>query len=182
MLVERYTPYEQKPRIGLVVALDLEKYEYGQGSKSLVRPTEGTIVERLPPRIAIRKGAPLELPHIMVLLDDPNRSVIEPLYEKRTYFPQGLRLRSDDACRARTRLVCKRRRTLGARGGGLGTACGPCAFPRKIRQRRRIALCRRGRQPFSCHGQGHLGRSQGLSQRPTQRRKNSSQATPHALL
>jgi len=89
MLVERYTPYEQKPRIGLVVALDLEKYEYGQGSKSLVRPTEGTIVERLPPRIAIRKGAPLELPHIMVLLNDPNRSVIEPLYEKRTYFSKA---------------------------------------------------------------------------------------------
>ena len=86
ILVERTTPYEKKPRIGLVVAVDLEKYQYGKDSKSLIRPTEGTIVERLPPRMEIRRGAPLELPHIMILMDDPSRGVIEPLYEKRAYF------------------------------------------------------------------------------------------------
>ncbi|PKL06432.1 MAG: DUF1015 domain-containing protein [Spirochaetae bacterium HGW-Spirochaetae-9] len=86
ILVERTTPYEKKPRIGLLVAVDLEKYQYGKDSRSLIRPTEGTIVERLPPRMAIRRGAPLELPHIMILMDDPSRNVIEPLYEKRNYF------------------------------------------------------------------------------------------------
>jgi len=86
MLVERTTPFEKKPRLGLVVAVDLERYQYGKDSKSLIRPTEGTIVERLPPRMAIRRGAPLELPHIMILIDDPARTVIEPLYQKRQYF------------------------------------------------------------------------------------------------
>jgi len=66
-------------RRGLVLALDLEQYDYSKGSSSLVRATEGTIVDRLPPRIAIREGAPLELPHIMVLIDDPEGTVIEPL-------------------------------------------------------------------------------------------------------
>ena len=83
ILVERSTPFENEPRKGLMIAVDLERYEYGKGSASLVRPTEGTIVERLPPRMRIRRGAPLELPHIMLLIDDPNRTVIEPLYDAR---------------------------------------------------------------------------------------------------
>ncbi len=58
-------------RKGLMVALDLEQYDYNKGSGSLVRATEGTILDRLPPRMKIREGAPLELPHIMVLIDDP---------------------------------------------------------------------------------------------------------------
>jgi hypothetical protein len=88
VLVERLTPYEKEPRVGLVMALDLERYVYGSSSKSLIRPTEGTIVERLPPRMAIRRGAPLEVPHIMVLMDDPLRNIIEPLYAKRRYLPK----------------------------------------------------------------------------------------------
>jgi len=86
VLVERTTPFEAKPRLGLVAAIDLERYQYGKDSKSLIRPTEGTIVERLPPRMAIRRGAALELPHIMILIDDPARTVIEPMYERRQYF------------------------------------------------------------------------------------------------
>lgn len=89
MLVERTTPYEAHPRLGLVVAIDLERYQYGKDSRSLIRPTEGTIVERLPPRMAIRRGAPLELPHIMILIDDPARTVIEPLYRKRQYLEKA---------------------------------------------------------------------------------------------
>lgn len=69
----------EKVRQGLVVALDLEKYDYSKGSETLIRATEGTIVERLPPRIKIRENAPVELPHIMVLIDDPSKKVIEPL-------------------------------------------------------------------------------------------------------
>ena len=68
-----------KLRKGLVMALDLEQYDYNKGSHSLIRATEGTIVERLPPRIHIREGARLELPHILVLIDDPGRTVIEPV-------------------------------------------------------------------------------------------------------
>jgi hypothetical protein len=66
-------------RRGIMLALDLERYDYSKGSQSLIRATEGTIIERLPPRIRIREGAKLELPHILVLIDDPQRTVIEPL-------------------------------------------------------------------------------------------------------
>ena len=68
-----------KTRKGIVVCLDLEAYDYNKGSSSLIRATEGTIVDRLPPRMKIREGALLELPHILVLIDDPNCTVIEPL-------------------------------------------------------------------------------------------------------
>ncbi|MCI7012537.1 MAG: DUF1015 domain-containing protein [Clostridium sp.] len=71
-----------KVRNGLVVALDLECYDYSKGSTTLIRATEGTIVERIPPRLKIRDGAPLELPHILVLIDDDKKSVIEPIAEK----------------------------------------------------------------------------------------------------
>jgi hypothetical protein len=70
-----------KTRHGLMLALDLEKYDYNKGSQSLIRATEGTILDRLPPRIRIRKDAPLELPHILVLIDDPEKTVIEPLFD-----------------------------------------------------------------------------------------------------
>ena len=68
-----------KTRKGLVVALDLECYDYSKGSTSLIRATEGTIVDRLPPRMKIRENALLELPHILVLIDDPENSVIGPI-------------------------------------------------------------------------------------------------------
>lgn len=66
-------------RKGLMVAVDLEQYDYRPGAQSLVRATEGTVLDRLPPRIKVRENAPLELPHIMVLIDDPEQMVIEPL-------------------------------------------------------------------------------------------------------
>lgn len=68
-------------RHGIMVALDLECYDYSKGSTTLIRATEGTIVERIPPRLRIRKDAPVELPHILVLIDDPERTVIEPIGE-----------------------------------------------------------------------------------------------------
>lgn len=70
-------------RKGLLVALDLEHYSFEQGSQSLIRATEKTIEARLPPRIAIRENAPIESPHILVLVDDPGKTVIEPLFQKR---------------------------------------------------------------------------------------------------
>jgi len=77
VLVERTV--DGRTRHGLMLELDLEHYDYAADSTSLIRPTEGTIVERLAPRIAVRRGAPLELPHILVLIDDPQHTVIEPL-------------------------------------------------------------------------------------------------------
>jgi len=68
-----------KTRKGLIMCLDLERYDYNKGSSSLIRATEGTIVDRLPPRMKVRQGATMELPHILVLIDDPKRTVIEPL-------------------------------------------------------------------------------------------------------
>ena len=68
-------------RKGLIVALDLEEYDYHEGSQTLIRATEGTVLDRLPPRISIRQGAVLETPHIMVLIDDPDKTVIEPTSE-----------------------------------------------------------------------------------------------------
>ena len=62
-----------------MLALDLEQYDYGKDATSLIRATEGTILERIPPRVRIRSGAALEVPHILVLIDDPERTVIEPL-------------------------------------------------------------------------------------------------------
>lgn len=77
MLVKRTA--EGRTRLGLVIATDLEAYDFNKGSTSLTRATEGTVVERIPPRLRIREGAPIELPHILILIDDPDKSVIEPL-------------------------------------------------------------------------------------------------------
>lgn len=66
-------------RKGLIGAIDLEKYDFSKGSTSEVRATEATVIERIPPRIKVRNGAPLELPHIMILIDDPEDTVIGAL-------------------------------------------------------------------------------------------------------
>lgn len=70
-------------RAGLVGCIDLEMYDYNKGSKSQVRATEATVTSRIPPRVKIRTNAPLELPHIMILIDDPECSVIEPLLDRK---------------------------------------------------------------------------------------------------
>ncbi len=66
-------------RRGLIGMLDLEQYDYEPGSPARVRATEGTVLSRIPPRVAVRKNAPIELPHVMLLCDDPETTVIEPL-------------------------------------------------------------------------------------------------------
>ena len=69
-----------KPRrTGILLSIDLDLYDYSQDSISPIRPTEGTIVERIPARKEIREAASLELPHVLVLLDDPGRTVVEPV-------------------------------------------------------------------------------------------------------
>ncbi len=66
-------------RTGLVLAIDLDSYDYRPHNSAPVRATEGTVLERIPPRIRIRENAPLELPHVQLLMDDPVMTVIEPL-------------------------------------------------------------------------------------------------------
>lgn len=68
---------------GLIGAIDLETYDYRKGSMSLVRASEATVPGRLPPRVRIRENADLELPHIVMLIDDVRKMVIEPLGSKR---------------------------------------------------------------------------------------------------
>lgn len=85
VLTVRSTPYVER-RIGLVGAVDLEQYEYSSKSDALIRATEGTIEERIPPRLKIRKDADVEFPHVMVLFDDEKREITEPLYQNRSKF------------------------------------------------------------------------------------------------
>lgn len=83
--VER-TQSDGKVRCGIVGAIDLEEYDYHVGSNSQVRATEATVVERIPPRVEIRKDAFIELPHIMILIDDDKNTVIEPLKKSKADF------------------------------------------------------------------------------------------------
>lgn len=85
ILVDRSTPHTPS-RKGLLLAVDLECYDYSIGSQSLIRATEGTVLDRIPPRVKIRENAPIEVPHIMVLIDDPEKTLIESLYARKDHY------------------------------------------------------------------------------------------------
>ena len=68
-----------KIRHGLIGMVDLDQYDFTPGSGALIRATEGTVLDRIPPRARVRRNAPIELPHVMLLIDDPGKTVIEPL-------------------------------------------------------------------------------------------------------
>ena len=76
--VER-TERSGRVRQGLVGKIDLEAYSYAQGARQAIRPSERTVEERIPPRMAVRRGACLETPHVMMLADDPACTLIEPI-------------------------------------------------------------------------------------------------------
>ena len=76
--IER-TQSDGKIRHGLIGMVDLDQYDFTPGSGALIRATEGTVLSRIPPRVRVRQDAPVELPHVMLLIDDPERTVIEPL-------------------------------------------------------------------------------------------------------
>lgn len=82
VLIDRKTEHVHS-RKGLLLAIDLERYDFNEGSKALIRPTEGTIKERLPARMKVREGASLDLPHILFLIDDPDGMVIEKAFQHR---------------------------------------------------------------------------------------------------
>lgn len=83
LYIERTLP-TGKIRRGLIGKIDLMAYDYHPGAQSPVRATEKTVLERIPPRVQIRKDAPLEIPHIMLLIDDPEQTVIEPAAASKT--------------------------------------------------------------------------------------------------
>lgn len=87
-LLVRRRQADGKIRNGLIGMVDLEQYDFSRGSQTLVRATEGTVLERIPPRVNIRKHALLELPHIMLLIDDPGQTVIEPLVKRAERYTQ----------------------------------------------------------------------------------------------
>ncbi len=84
VLVERETPYGT--RLGLVLAVDLECYDIDPEKKPLIRATEQTVLERIPPRMRLREDAMIECPHIMLLIDDPKDTVLAPVYKARGNF------------------------------------------------------------------------------------------------
>lgn len=86
ILVER-TLSDGRVRHGLVGAVPLSAYTYEPGRKPLIRATEGTVLSRIPARVEIRREAPLELPHVMLLDDDPGCTVAEPLAAEKERFP-----------------------------------------------------------------------------------------------
>ena len=71
-----------KIRKGIIGKVDLEAYSYEKGSQTLIRATEGTVLERIPPRVKVRQNAKLELPHVMLLIDDEKKEIIEGLSNK----------------------------------------------------------------------------------------------------
>lgn len=131
VLLKRQTPSGVRP--GLMVCLDLDCYDFTPGARSLIRPTEGTVLSRVPPRAAIRRGAALELPHVMMLLDDPGCTVIEPLMDRTNELRplydfelmqggghlQGWAVEGEDVQRVQTAID-----TLADRCGGLLYAVG----------------------------------------------------------
>ena len=84
--VER-TQRDGTVRQGLVGAVDLEAYDYTPGTRPAIRPSEATVVERIPPRLKVRRGALLETPHVMMLADDPDGTLIEPVGARKAELP-----------------------------------------------------------------------------------------------
>lgn len=71
----------------MVGAVDLDAYDYAKGSKPAIRPSESTVVERIPPRLKVRRGATLETPHVMMLADDADCTLIEPIGLMKNQLP-----------------------------------------------------------------------------------------------
>ena len=84
--VER-TQMDGTVRQGLVGAVNLDAYDYAKGSKPAIRPSESTVVERIPPRLKVRRGATLETPHVMMLADDADCTLIEPIGLMKNQLP-----------------------------------------------------------------------------------------------
>lgn len=96
VLVERTT--QSGTRTGVVLAVDLEEYDFKVGTKSLIRSTEATILERIPPRVKIRKNAPVELPHVMLLYNDKEHSVLKKVKKGKVLYDFDLNMGGGHVC------------------------------------------------------------------------------------
>ncbi len=85
ILIERKTPFVKR-RLGLIIAIDLEEYEYEPNKNGKIVATEKTVPERIPPRVTIRENAPIELPHVITLVDDSKDLIINELYANRKKY------------------------------------------------------------------------------------------------
>lgn len=156
LYIER-TQSDGKIRRGLIGMVDLERYDYTPGSGALIRATEGTVLARIPPRVKVRREAPIELPHVMLLIDDPQARIIEPLAEKKAEMEQ---IYAFPLMQGGGR-VAGWRMTPGQMAGAAG-ALAALADPRgdgaEIRTARcgADAVCRRGRESLACGGKGML--------------------------
>lgn len=79
-------------RKGLIGAVDLETYDFSKGSKSAIRATEGTVLERIPPRVKIRENASIELPHVLLLINDKDKNIIEKINKENKIYDTDLML------------------------------------------------------------------------------------------
>lgn len=143
ILTERKTPVSPVRR-GIVLAVDLEAYSYEQKSDALIRATEATITERIPPRLKIRESALFEFPHIMVLYNDPQDTVLGPYRNAplETLYDFDLNMGGGHI----------RGKFFAGRG-----ADDQCV--RRIGQRQSPVYGRR-RKPFAGNGEGGVGKNQ----------------------
>ena len=91
MIYLERTQSDGKVRRGIIGVIDLEEYDYAKGAQSAIRATEGTVLERIPPRVKVRRNAPIELPHVMLLIDDDRKTVIERIAERASSLPIAYR-------------------------------------------------------------------------------------------
>jgi hypothetical protein len=87
VLIDRKTEYRER-RLGLIISIDLDAYEYSEQTDALIRATEKTVISRIPPRVKIRQDALFEIPHVQLLMDDRHIHIIENLYKNKNRFQQ----------------------------------------------------------------------------------------------
>ena len=158
--VERTT--QSGVRRGLVGAVDLEAYSYRAGAAPLVRPSEATVAARIPPRLAVRRGAVLESPHIMMLMDDAPLDILGSLAAEKA---QLVKLYDTPLMLGGGRVAgwaVTEPEALEALEKAVENLAQPEEFRKKIPQRGHGAFCTgcRRRKPFACHGEGILGRAE----------------------
>ena len=152
VLVERSTPFSPA-RFGLVLAVDLEAYSYEAGAKAQIKATEATIVERIPPRLKIRESASIEFPHVMLLYDDREDSVLGALKARRDSldFPRSLTRTASCSWWETATILSRPQRRLGKRSKRGYPKRNKKIIPRVLRSRKRSIFMTTGSflKPFT---------------------------------
>ena len=160
--VER-TQLDGSVRQGLVGMVDLEAYSYAPGEKPAIRPSESTVLSRIPPRVRIRRGAPLETPHVMMLADDEAGTLVEPVGRRKAELPL---LYEGELMLGGGHLAgwaVEDPALIEQIGRAVAALADPAAFAARWPQaagQPPMGAGRRGRQPFAGHRQSLLGGAQ----------------------